>query len=144
MKKVILVTLIICFLSGCSSLMKPQSPPQPDRAVTKHYIKNVKFQRSDGKMSTAPSFSISTPIIENDLTNARVNLYKAGANVCWKTSDGNFFVSKDEQFVLTKDYLHLVWLVVCDPEGYMANKADNKKVFTPQYLIKYGPKNIKQ
>lgn len=124
LKSCILVAMTLA-LSGCINI----PAPQPDRMVSSQIMSGIKFERSDGKVDTAPRFMTQIVVLNKDLDEARHNLRYEGMNLCWKTSSGRFFVIGDERLAIEKDKTSLVWKIACDPVNYFANRADNRNVF---------------
>lgn len=127
----------VSFLNGCAN-MDLLKAPQPEKLVRSEFNRTAVFQSLDGtERTTAMSFISHTAVENNNAKEARQNLRLEGMNLCWQQSAGRFFV-EDEEYVMIENETgvkYLVWKIVCDPDKYLAKKVDNRKVFSPIYLI---------
>lgn len=125
------------FVQGCAN-MDILKAPQPNKEVRSEFNRTAVFQSLDGtERTTAMSFISHTAVENNNAKEARQNLRLEGMNLCWQQSAGRFFVEGDEHVMIEKEtgIKYLVWKIVCDPNKYLAQKVDNRKVFSPVYLI---------
>lgn len=125
------------FIQGCAN-MDLLKAPQPNKEVRSEFNRTAVFKSADGKGgTTAMSFISHTAVENNNAKEARQNLRLEGMNLCWQQSAGRFFVEDDEYVMIENEtgVKYLVWKIVCDPNKYLAQKVDNRKVFSPVYLI---------